>query len=144
MFVVDTNILIYAADQDSPFHDRCFKLLNDWREQASAWFVTWGILYEFLRVSTHHRVFRKPWSAAEAWQFVEALLSSPFIGILGHTDRHLEVAATVIQEMPHLNGNLMHDAHTAITMRENGIQTIYTRDTDFHRFAFLTPVDPVA
>lgn len=38
----------------------------------------------------------------------------------------------------------MHDAHTAILMREHGIRRIYTRDTAFHRFPFLEPIDPVA
>ena len=33
---------------------------------------------------------------------------------------------------------------TAILMREHGIKTIYTRDTDFHRFPFLEPIDPLA
>jgi predicted nucleic acid-binding protein len=28
-------------------------------------------------------------------------------------------------------------------MREHGIRRIYTRDTDFHRFAFLEVVDPL-
>jgi len=27
-------------------------------------------------------------------------------------------------------------------MREHGIRRIYTRDTDFHRFPFLEPIDP--
>jgi predicted nucleic acid-binding protein len=35
------------------------------------------------------------------------------------------------------------DAHTAILMREHG-RTIYTRDTDFHRFPFLDVIDPLA
>jgi hypothetical protein len=47
-------------------------------------------------------------------------------------------------ELPHLAGNLMHDAHTAVLMREHGIRVIYTRDTDFHRFPFLELIDPVA
>jgi len=38
----------------------------------------------------------------------------------------------------------MHDAHTAVLMREHGIKRVYTRDTDFHRFPFLEPVDPAA
>ena len=38
----------------------------------------------------------------------------------------------------------MHDAHTAILMREHGIRTIYTRDADFHRFPFIEPIDPAA
>jgi len=144
VFVVDTNVLVYAADQDSPLHGRCRELLEGWRRQASAWYLTWSILYEFLRVSTHPRVFRAPWSAVQAWEFVEVILDSRGLGLLAPTERHAAVAAEVIKEVPHLSGNLMHDAQTAVLMREHGIKTIYTRDTDFHRFPFLEPVDPSA
>lgn len=111
MFVADTNVLIHAADADSPFHRKCHACLQDWRGQTSAWYVTWGILYEFLRVTTHPRVFRRPWPAARAWQFVEALLLSPGLSILLPTDRHAAVAAEVFEELPHLAGNVIHDAH---------------------------------
>jgi hypothetical protein len=86
---------------------------------------------------------RRPWAAPKAWTFVEALLASPGLGILGPTDRHAAVAKQVLSEVPGIGGNLMHDAHTAVLMREHGIRTIYTRDTDFHRFPFLEPIDPV-
>jgi len=48
----------------------------------------------------------------------------------------------VIDELPWLAGNLIHDAHTAILMREHGILRICTRDADFHRFSFLEVVHP--
>jgi len=144
VFVVDTNILVYAADEDSPFHTRCFEVLEEWRNQASAWYSTWGIVYEFLRVTTHPRIFRTPWSASRAWNFIEAVLASPSLGILIPTERHAEVVTEVMKELPHLSGNLMYDLQTAVLMREHGIKRIYTRDTDFHRFHFLEPVDPIA
>jgi len=143
VFAVDTNVLVYAANVRSPAHDRCRSLLEDWRSQASAWFLTWGIVYEFLRVSTPPRVFQHPLSAANAWSFVEAIMTSPGLSMLTATERHAEIAATVIEEIPFLSGNLMHDAETAILMREHGIKTIYTRDTDFHRFPFVEPIDPL-
>ena len=46
-------------------------------------------------------------------------------------------------ELPGLRGNILHDVHTAVIMRENGINQIYTRDTDFARFPFLTIIDPL-
>lgn len=144
MFVVDTNVLVYAADASSPFHGRCRTLVEEWRAQSSAWYATWGIAYEFLRVTTHPRVFRRPWSLAEAWSFLEALLASPGLGLLVPGERHAEVARAVVRELPHLAGNVVHDAHTAILMREHGIRRIYTRDTDFHRFPFVEPLDPMA
>ena len=102
------------------------------------------MVYEFLRICTHPRVLRRPWIAQSAWGFVEALLASPAIAVIEPTERHRSVAAEVVAELPHLSGNLFHDAHIAILMREHGIRTIYTRDTDFHRFPFLDPVDPAA
>lgn len=73
MFVVDTNVLVYATDADSPAHARCRELLIEWRARASAWYTTWSILYEFLRVVTHPRVFRFPWTLADAWGFVDGV-----------------------------------------------------------------------
>jgi len=143
MFVVDTNILVYAADRDSADHGRCRELLELWRQQSTPWYVTWGIVYEFLRVVTHPRVLVRPWSSADAWRFVEALLASPSLHLLIETDRHRHVAAEVLAEIPDISGNLVFDAHTAILMRENGVRTIYTRDTDFNRFPFVDTIDPV-
>jgi toxin-antitoxin system PIN domain toxin len=144
VFVVDTNVLVYAADAESPFHPKCRAFLEEARKDPSAWYLTWAICYEFLRVVTHPRVFRRPWTASQAWAFLAALVASPSVGFLAHTDRHAAVAAQVISELPLVAGNQMHDAHTAILMREHGIKTIYTRDTDFHRFPFLEPRDPTA
>lgn len=144
MFVVDTNVLVYASDEGSPYHARCLERLNAWRAEADAWFVTWGILYEFLRITTHPKVMRKPWTAPQAWSFVSALLNSPGLEVLVPTERHAAVLARVVEEIPHLAGNLVHDAHTSVLMREHGIRRIYTRDTDFHRFPFLEPLDPLS
>jgi toxin-antitoxin system PIN domain toxin len=141
--VVDTNVLIYAADADSPWHRASRDWLEGQRRKPDAWFTTWPVVYEFLRVTTHPRVMRRPWSVKQAWSFVASLLQSPGIGVLNATPRHAAVAAEVFAELPHLAGNLLHDTHTAILMREHGIRQICTRDTDFHRFPFVEVVDPV-
>jgi len=80
---------------------------------------------------------------AAAWQFVMALLASPGLSVLVATQRHADVAAEVIAELPHLAGNLLHDAHTAILMREHGVRRICTRDTDFNQFPFVEVIDPI-
>ena len=144
MFVVDTNVLVYAADTFSPFHDRCSSRLAEWRPRREVWFLTWGICYEFLRVVTHRRVLRRPWDRSSALGYIEALLASPGLAVLTETDRHLDIVRAVVDETPSLNGNLFHDAHTAILMREHGIRRIVTNDSDFHRFEFLEVVDPFA
>lgn len=143
MIAVDTNVLVYAADADSQFHTPCRTWLEHQCARPDAWYTTWPILYEFLRVTTHPRVMRRPWTASAGWEFVTALTASPGLGILVPTQRHGDVAEEVISELPHLAGNLFHDAHTAILMREHGIKQICTRDTDFHRFPFLQVIDPL-
>jgi toxin-antitoxin system PIN domain toxin len=144
MFVIDTNVLVYAVDTDSPYHAACREHIEVCRRGAAAWYLTWGICYEFLRVVTHPRVFRRPLTPRQAWGFLTALRASPSLGILIPTERHTDVVAEVLELVPHLTGNLWHDAETATLMREHGIHQIYTRDTDFHRFPFLAPLDPLA
>lgn len=143
MFVVDTNILVYAANKKSEHHDRCLAPLLEWRERSSAWFLTWRIVYEFLRVVTHPRVLPEPPRAGQAWGFIEALLESPGLTMLTETTRHADVAREVLSGGPGLAGSLLHDTHTAVLMREHWVRRIYTRDTDFHRFPFLEPIDPL-
>lgn len=143
MFVVDTNVLVYAADVSAPEHDRCRALVERWRESSSAWFLTWGICYEFLRVVTHPRVLRRPWSGRDANTYLTAIAASPGLAMLVQTERHPEVLHDLVVEVPGLAGNLWHDAETAALMREHGIRRICTRDTDFHRFPFLETIDPM-
>lgn len=144
MFVVDTNVLVYAANQDALEHARCRALLEEWRQREGAWYVTWGICYEFLRVVTHPRVLERPWTAAEALGFVRALVASPGLRVLTATPRHGALLDQVAAQVPLLSGNLFHDAETATLMLEHGVRRIVTRDVDFHRFPFLETVDPLA
>ncbi len=143
MLAVDTNVLVYAADIDSQFHVPCRSWLERQRAQPDAWYTTWGILYEFLRVTTHPRIIRRPWTTPAAWEFVTTLLAAPGLAILVPTHWHADVAGQVTLELPHVAGNLLHDAHTAILMREHGIRRIWTRDTDFNQFTFLEVIDPL-
>jgi hypothetical protein len=143
MFVVDTNILIYAANEDFTEHRQCKHLIEDWCRQSGIWYITWGIVYEFIRVVTHPRIFQNPWSCAEAWRFIEYLLSAPTLHVLAETDLHSAVVKEFISQYPHIMGNTIFDAHIAILMREHGIQTIYTRDTHFYAFSGITVIDPL-
>lgn len=143
MRVVDTNILLYAADTDSEFHRPCRQLLEVLREDTVPSYLSWSICYEFLRVSTHPRVFRSPWDSRLAWAYIDSIVAAPGFALLTETIRHQAILEQTIAELPGLRGNILHDVHTAVLMRENGLNQIYTRDTDFARFPFLTIIDPL-
>ena len=143
MFGIDSNILIHAANQDSDIHVPCRTLLEEWRRSSTPYFIPWSVFYEFLRVSTHPNVFRNPFTADEALGFMESLLASPGTTLLVATNRHPAVLRETLNELPHLRGSVMHDLHVAVLLREHGISQIVTRDLGFHRFPFLTVIDPL-
>ncbi|HKJ93167.1 MAG TPA: TA system VapC family ribonuclease toxin [Longimicrobiales bacterium] len=141
--MVDTNLLLYAVNPDAADHTNAKALLEAWRREDVSWFLTWGIVYEFLRVSTHAGVFPEPLDLASARAWLAAVLATPGCGLLVETDLHAEVLEEVAGLHPRVSGNLVHDFHTAVLMREHGIAEIRTADTDFHQFEFLKVVNPL-
>jgi toxin-antitoxin system PIN domain toxin len=142
-FAVDTNILAYAVNRDCPEHRAAVRVLEAWLSGSVPWAVTWNVVYEFLRVSTHRRIFRRPLSAAQALDFLDPILESTVVTLLGPTPRHESVLRTTVREVGRPIGNLFHDLHTAVLMREHGVTEIMTADADFRKFPFLTVTDPV-
>jgi uncharacterized protein len=144
VLVVDTNILVYAADADSAHHTQRRAWLEAQRRKPDAWFSTWAVVYEFLRVTTHPRAMRKPWTATQVWAFIQALTASAGFGLLLPAARHASVLDEILVAMPHLAGNILHGVNTVALMREHGIRQVVTRDADFHRFKGIEVVDPVS
>ena len=142
-FLIDTNILLHAANSASSFHKPARDFLRFHLQDRTPCCITWPILYEFLRVSTHSRVFPKPLKPKQALDFIAALIGLEEVAILSPTDRHFEALRTVVSEIVHPGGNLFHDIHTATLMREHGIPQIVTADTDFLQFPFLSVSNPL-
>jgi toxin-antitoxin system PIN domain toxin len=142
-FLVDTNIFLHAANSGSPHYSRARSFLQQHLQARTAWVTTWPILYEFLRVATHARVFPKPLKPKQAIAFVQQFVECDEVRILAATDRHAEILAAVTTELTHPTGNLFHDIHTAVLMREHGVQEIVTADTDFLQFRGLRVNNPL-
>ncbi len=141
--LVDTNILLYAANPASPEHRAARAEIERLRAGTSPWFLTWGIVYEFLRVATHRAVFERPLPVSSACLFVKRLIESPSLEILQETDRHLPLLEDEIKGMPEISGNDLHDTHVVVLMREHNLQTILTADRGFRKFKKIHVVDPV-
>ena len=142
-FLIDTNILLHAANSGSPDHRAAKRFLDEQCQSQSPWCTTWPILYEFLRVSTHSRVFPKPLKPRQGLDFIASLASREEVAILTATVRHLEVLEGIVGGLGHPAGNLFHDIHTATLMREHGVPEIITADTDFLQFTFLRVTNPL-
>lgn len=141
--IIDTNILLYAANRDCEEHPAAVRFLLTAAASAAPWFFTEGIVYEFLRVSTHPRVFPRPLDWKEAARFLRPFLESPNFLVLSAEERHWRLLAELLGTLTHPAGNLFFDIRTAVLMREHGIREIYTTDTDFLQFPGIKVINPL-
>lgn len=141
--LIDTNLLLYAANADAPEHGITYNFLMEAGQSAGRWYLTEGIVYEFLRVATHPRLFPRPLTKQQALAFLAPFWSTPTFTILTAGDRHWELLKQEVNAIPHPVGNLFFDIRTLVLMREHGIRTVYTTDTDFLQFKGIEVVNPL-
>ena len=141
--VIDTNLLLYAANRDGAEYPVAHSFLGGILEDAGVWYLTDGICYEFLRVATHRRVFPSPLTAVEAMGFLEVLLGHPGISLLRPGQGHWRVLRRVLQTLHAPAGNLFFDVRTVALMREHGVRRIYTADTDLLQFEGIEVINPL-
>ena len=60
MIVVDTNILVYAHREDSPWHPKAIARVTALARSASPWAIAWASLHEFLAIVTHPKIYDPP------------------------------------------------------------------------------------
>jgi predicted nucleic acid-binding protein len=95
----------------------------------------------FLRIGTHPGIFPQPLSWDQAAGYVEALINLPHARLLSELDGFWPVYRSVAGGV-FARGNLIPDAHLAAILKQNGVRTLYTSDTDFRKFDFLDVRDP--
>jgi len=141
--VIDTNILLYGANADADEHLAARRFLTNAGATSGPWYLTDGIAYEFLRVSTHPKVFPSPLLWREALAFLGPFLDADNVHVLRAEAGHWMLLAEVLGSLTRPSGNLFFDVRTVTLMREHGIRRIYTTDTDFLQFSDIEVVDPL-
>ena len=66
MIAVDTNILVYAHREESPWHDAATSALSG---LSGEWAIPWPCVHEFLAIVTHPKIFDPPTPLATAMKF---------------------------------------------------------------------------
>lgn len=141
--LIDTNILLYAANEDAPQHERAISFLTAELSTSDAWYLTEGIVYEFLRVSTHARIFENPLTWQQSVGFLEPILSRDNVTILTASTEHWSMLRTALTKVHHPAGNLFFDIRTYVLMLEHSVKSIYTADTDFLQFSEVDVINPI-
>jgi toxin-antitoxin system PIN domain toxin len=132
MFLVDANVLVYAADSSSIHHEPSAAWLDSALNGSKQVALPWQCIGSFLRLVTNPRVMATPMSPNDAWAQVQRWLEPPttWIPLAG-----LRTAALLGEVLGNsqVTGNLISDAQLAAIALEHGL-TVVTLDSDFGRF----------
>ncbi len=140
-FALDANVLLYASNTASPEHMRARDFLSACARGTELLCLGWPTLMAYLRISTHPAIFPTPLSQGEAEGNIHALLQLPHVRVVSELDGFWEVYREV-SATTRARGNLVPDAHLAAILKQNGIATLCTNDSDFRRFDFLELRNP--
>lgn len=142
-YSIDANILIYASNQESDFHNKAKAFMSACIENSEPIYLCWPTVFAYLRISTHPHIFTSPLTPKEAIQNIETLKSLPQVRLINEGDHFWEHYSEACKGQI-VRGNLVPDAHVAALLRENGIRRLFSRDRDFFKFTFLDVRDPFA
>jgi toxin-antitoxin system PIN domain toxin len=141
MRCVDVNVLVFAHRPESPDHERYRDFLERIRREDEPLALSSLVLSGFLRVVTHHRVFREPTPLTTAVEFVQVLRSSPNVVSVSPGERHWDIFLGLCREID-ARGNDVSDAFHAAIAVESGA-TWYSADRGFARFQSLRWAHPL-
>ncbi|MFN2501350.1 MAG: TA system VapC family ribonuclease toxin [Pyrinomonadaceae bacterium] len=141
LYLLDSNILIYAKMAASPQHKAVSKWLVDiLNDSAHSVMICETTILSFLRISTNAKVFDPPLPIDQAAHFVDDLLNHPHVNIPLPSSTHFADVADVMKKHKFV-GNLVMDAHLAALAMNRGA-ALATADTDFKRLPYLKVFDP--
>ena len=142
MIALDTNLLVYAHREDSPWHDDAIRCVAELAEGRAAWAIPWPCVHEFLAVVTHPRIYLPPTPLELALDQVAAWIEVPTLVLLGETEGYWEELRRLVAA-GRVAGPQVHDARIAALCRHHGIDELWTADRDFSRFPDLTCRNPL-
>ena len=142
MIAVDTNILVYAHREDSPWHPSAFKKIAELAEGRALWAIPWPCIHEFLAIVTHPRIYAPPTALPQALDQVEAWLESPRVSVLSETEGYWADLRAMVTAGKATGGQI-HDARVAALCRLHGVRELWTADRDFGRFAGMKVTNPL-
>ncbi len=133
MLLPDVNVLIYAHREDStPEHTAYASWLTDLASGEEPFALSVLALGGVVRIVTNSRIFARPSTVAEVFDFIEELITRPQARIVGPGPKHMRIFESLCRQSG-ATGKLVADAQHAAVAIEHGC-TMVTTDADFSRF----------
>ena len=142
MIAVDTNVLVYAHREDSPWHSAAYACIERLAQGRGAWAMPWPCLHEFLAIVTHPRIYEPPTPLGKALSQVDAWLEAPGLVLLCESGDHWSDLRALLAGGRVIGGQV-HDARIAAICRQHGVAELWTADRDFSRFPDLKVRNPL-
>jgi toxin-antitoxin system PIN domain toxin len=140
---LDTNILLYTANEDCQEHEKARTLVQQALDHSADWIVSDQVYFELYRLLRNPIVLEHPLSAAQAWEIIDFYRhKSGWMHCCYETSFMAEIAELLnSNEFPPRN---TFDGVLAITLKKHGVNTLYTRNTrDFEPYQWFTLIDPL-
>jgi len=140
---IDTNILLYAANEDAPEHGICKAFLQKVMEKPENWIIADQVYVELYRALRSPKVISYPLSSAQAATHVSLLRDGMGVMHCGYNSECWDRLMLKLQadDFPYRR---THDAVLAATLLSHGVKTFYTRNTkDFVSAGFDQVINPV-
>lgn len=118
MYVVDTNVLVYATNTAAQQHLAARHWVASTLMAGETIGLPWVSVLGFIRLTTNPRIMSRPIGVADAIRAVEAWISQPNAILLEPGPRHLSVLGDLLRTVG-TGGNLTTDAHIAALALEN-------------------------
>lgn len=142
MIAVDTNLLVYAHREDSPFHEQAARALDRLAGDRADWALPWPCLHEFFAIATHPRIYAPPTPLPLALDQIDAWLEAPNLVLLAESGQHWATLRGLL-EQGQASGPQVHDARIAALCLQHGVRELWTADRDFGRYPSLRTRNPL-
>jgi uncharacterized protein len=142
VIALDTNILVYAHREESPFHEAARRRVVQLAEGRVSWAIPWPCLHEFLAIVTHPRIYAPPTPLPRALDQVDAWLESPTLTLLAESPAHWPALRALLAG-GRVAGAMVHDARVAALCQQHGVHELWSADRDFGRFSGLVVANPL-
>ena len=136
MIVPDSNLLLYAYDSTSPFHERARRWWEACLSGSEIVGLTHPVIFAFVRIATNPRAFDRPLTLAQASEHVAAWLSRNVTRVQQPDNNHVDQVLGLLREIQAAGANLVTDAQVAAFALAHKA-TVHTADRDFLRFPGL-------
>ena len=142
MIVPDINLLLYAYFSVFPLHKAAKRWWEEVAKRGEPVGLTPPVVFGFVRIATHRRVFVQPMELSQATALVEDWLALPSVHLLRPGPRHVRMAFDLLKAAG-TTRDLTTDAQIAAYALENrGV--VHSVDGDFSRFPGVRYIDPLA